>query len=136
MSELNLYCLLLLSLSLSPPGPDVKICRSTIMGQSQEMLRFGVAMALCAVACSTCESTFVRPVPDAENCAATTMDRFSKQCNRKPSFASGYLDMVDNLSLTECGDLCLSRFACKSFTHIVGNGKCHLYAKSCKEDLN
>ena len=103
------------------------------------MLRFGVAMALCAVACSTCESTFVLPLPgshELEDCAATTMDRFSKQCNRKPSFASGYLDMVDNLSLTECGDLCLSRFACKSFTHIVGNGKCHLYAKSCKEDLN
>ena len=107
------------------------------MGKSQEMLWFGVAMALCAVACSTCESTFgLAPGSAAENCAATTMDRFSKQCNRKPSFASGYLDMVDNLSLTECGDLCLSRFACKSFTHIVGNGKCHLYAKSCKEDLN
>jgi hypothetical protein len=40
--------------------------------------------------------------------------------------------MVDGLSLTACGELCLSRFACTSFTHIdnnAGNGKCQLYAK-------
>ena len=63
------------------------------------------------------------------------MGQFSVDCLRRPNYASGYLDKVDGLSVLECADLCLSKFACKSFTLVPSNGRCQLYAKLCK-DLN
>ena len=97
-----------------------------------------------------CVTTFVRPEdrfthsncadhPDyvrphfLEACAGTTMDQFSVECNRRPVFASGYLDRVDGLSVLECADLCLRKFACKSFTLVPSYGRCQLYAKLCKD---
>ena len=90
-----------------------------------------------------CLTTWVRPEdrtppnsePPQEACAATTMGQFSVDCLRRPNYASGYLDKVDGLSVLECADLCLSKFACKSFTLVPSNGRCQLYAKLCK-DLN
>ena len=61
------------------------------------------------------------------------MDKFTVECNRRPSFASGFLDIVDGLSVLQCADLCLRKFACKSFTLIPTNGRCQLYAKLCKD---
>ena len=73
------------------------------------------------------------PSQTVEACATTTMARFTAQCNRRPTFVSSYMDQVDSLSVTACADLCLSRFSCRSFTHLESNGRCQLYAKPCKD---
>ena len=98
------------------------------------VLQLGTIQTLSPTPSPTaCEDTFVFPPSQTEEgCAATAMARFTKQCHRRPNFASGYLDRVDGLSVTGCADLCLSRFSCRSFTHIDSSGRCQLYAKPCK----
>ena len=105
------------------------------------VLQLGTIQTLSPTPSPTaCEDTFVYPPSQTmEACAATvdgTLARFTKQCNRKPAFASSYLDKEDDLSATACADLCLSRFSCRSFTHRESDGKCQLYAKICKDDLD
>jgi len=68
-------------------------------------------------------------------CTTNALDQFSQMELKRPKHASNTLESISGLTEAQCGDLCLSTFGCKSFTHLDRGlllARCHLYEKNYK----